>query len=201
MFYWRVIFRDAFLAAVSLNSASFLFSWKDVFVIIVAMLFIDFAIMIVIAFKFIVVSIWALIKKDRQIITKYCYLFELFLLLTFIPSIGILNIVQALIVKFQKLNKKTPSPVGANVQIVQFFEANLGALIDHLLMLTLFIGSFVVHFSRHYPITYKSILPVKVKDERKCQLESRGLIMALKPQYIFSSVGWQTYREIREAVD
>lgn len=183
-----MIFRDAFIAAMSLNSDAMLFSWKDVFAIIIALLFIDFTIIGAIILKLIVVSIYTAIKRDREIFYRYCYLFELFLVLTFAHSIPLFNIIQGLILKFQKLNRKAPSPIGANVEHVKFIEANLGAMIDQLLVFTLFVGSFLVHYSRNYPISYTYILPNSEKDERKAKLERKGFVLSLKSPYVFQSV-------------
>lgn len=152
------------------------------------MLFIDIAIMCCIVLKLIIVSVWAIVKRDKDIIYRYCYPFEVFLILLFAHSAFILNILQAVVHKLQKLNKKVPSPIGANVQHVQVLEANLGALMDQFLMFTLLVGGFIVHYSRHYPITYKSILPIATKDHRKLQLEAKGLLLALKAPFVFKSV-------------
>lgn len=173
----------------SLNAASnFYFSWKDVFVIIIAMFYIDFAVVGLLLIKFTVIGIIAAIKRNKEFFLKYCHPFEVIVCVLLAHSILLFNIFQALTTRFQQEDDKSATLIGTNVQKTRVLEGNIDKLCDLLVLETLISGIFIVHYGLKLPITYKLTLPNSQKDERKNALEKRGFLSTAKNPYVFHVV-------------
>ena len=135
-----------------------------------------------------VIGIIAAIRRDKEFVGKYCHTFEIVLCVVLSHSILLFNICQSLAFRFQKINERSPSPIGANVQQIQVLEDNIDKLLDLLLLQTLFCGIFIVHYSLNTPMTYQLSISSSVKDDRKKQLDKRGFVITNKNPYVYNVV-------------
>lgn len=149
------------------------------------MFYIDFAIIALLLLKFIVFGIVAIAKREKKFMGKYCHPFEIVLCALLSHSILLFTICQSLALRFQKINERSPSPIGANVQQIQVLENNIDNLCDLLVLQTLFFGIFIVHYSQKAAISYRIILPTSERDERKVSLEKRGFLSTAKVPYVY----------------
>lgn len=184
-FYWKVIIRDCFVFIMCLNIHGKYLKWRDTFIILYALFVIDFCIIAFIVLKFIVFGTVALIKRSWPLFTKYCYHFEIFMVLT--ASFSILMLTVA--IKWAgDLDHGTPqSEIGVDT-IIKTVEAINFEINNELYMLTVqtvLLGTVIVHFSRWYPIKYQDMYKLRKSDPRQQILEKKGFIKKTKEAYVY----------------
>lgn len=186
------MFRDLFIAIISLNSAFKTVEWKDTFLIVYAMCILDALIVGAILLKAVLLLSLCACQRKMSVFIKYSWGAEIFLGMLSSFSLTLYFVCYYYGARLDLMSRSGSSEeFSANLA---HLDRSLNAAIFHVVL----VGILLVHFSPEHSasitwgnnsnLRHSSITSRNTNDYRKAVLERKGFVQNVKSSYVLRPV-------------
>ena len=147
----------------------------------------DFLILTFLISKIVVLAVVSLFKRNIDLIKRYCHRFELFLGIVSIFSIPLFVLCETISFQLNKKEDNVEDQRSHNFPNFFYSDSSIDKVVHLLIVMSIVLGIFLVHFSPKYPLNYYNDENTfnKCKNCRREKLENKGYVLLSNEPFIF----------------